>query len=206
MPGCGGCGTRPPRLGANCPPEAGCWSPASWATYGRRSTFPEDARQVPAAPCPPRRPPCRPQEVSTVAASCARRTSLSGPTPARTVRLLAGRSQRDRRARQVLVVAEQLDLVVRRAGPVVVVEVDGDHVDRLAQPLLGAPQPRGRPFEGGRQVVVAEQDRPEGHIVDLVLRMVGSGQLGRQPGLVELQVHLVLTHVSEFRESMEVGQ
>jgi len=101
---------------------------------------------------------------------------------------------RDRRTREVLVVAQQFDLVVRRTVLVVVVEVHGDHVDRLTQPLLGAPQPRGRALQRRRQVVVAELDRSEGHVVDLVLRVVGSGQLGRHTGIVELQLHRVLTH------------
>ena len=41
--------------------------------------------------------------------------------------------------REVLLVAEQFDFVVRGAGAVVVVEVDGYHIKWLAQPLLRRP-------------------------------------------------------------------
>jgi hypothetical protein len=52
-----------------------------------------------------------------------------------------------------------------------------------------APQPVRRSFQCRRQIVVAELDRSELHVVDLVLRVIGPGQLGCQPGLVESQVY-----------------
>ena len=108
--------------------------------------------------------------------------------------------------REILLVAQQLDLVVRRAGAVVVVQMYRDHIERLAEPLLSPAEPRGGARQRGRQVVITELHRPVGDLLHLVGGALGPRQVRRQAELVQVQFHPLVRHDIKTVRTKPPGQ
>ena len=100
----------------------------------------------------------------------------------------------DRRAGQVFLVAQQLDVVVRRTLTIVVVQMDRDHVNRLAEPRLHPPQPRRASLQRGRQVVVAELHRAVRNALHPIPPVGRPRQVHRDTEVVEFELDCLLAH------------
>ena len=74
------------------------------------------------------------------------------------------------------------------------IDVDRDHVKGFAQPLLRRSQPYSGPLERSGQVVVTELHGPVGDLLHLIARVLGPGEVNGQPGVVQSQRDLLLTH------------
>ncbi|ALL85637.1 hypothetical protein AD017_31740 (plasmid) [Pseudonocardia sp. EC080619-01] len=95
---------------------------------------------------------------------------------------------------QIFFVTQQLELVVHRLRCVVIVEMDRKHVHRFTELLLSLTQPARSPFQGSRQVVVAELDRAERDLPDPIAMIAGAGQPASQSRLIEVQGFRVFSH------------
>jgi hypothetical protein len=102
--------------------------------------------------------------------------------------------QGDRCARQIFLVAEQLQVVVRDTFAIVVVQMDCDDIDGFTEPVLGFAKPLGGPLQRGRQVVVTELDRSIGNALNLIAWSGGLWEIHGDAGVVEFESDRFLTH------------